>query len=128
MHSNWIADRTSAFDSSGIRRVFDLAAKMTDPVNLSIGQPDFDVPESVREACIEAINSNRNGYSVTQGVPALREKLQQQIDEEYGHSDRRVFVSSGTSGGLVLSLLAMVNPGDEVIVFDPYFVMYKSLV
>ena len=40
----WIADRTKAFDSSGIRKVFDLAAKMKDPINLSIGQPDFDVP------------------------------------------------------------------------------------
>ena len=47
---------------------------------------------------------------------------------EYKHADRQVFVTSGTSGGLVLAMLALVNPGDEVIVFDPYFVMYRSLV
>ncbi|MFI4875624.1 MAG: pyridoxal phosphate-dependent aminotransferase [Blastopirellula sp. JB062] len=124
----WIADRTAAFDSSGIRKVFDLAAKMTDPINLSIGQPDFDVPDPVKESAISAIREGKNGYALTQGMPVLRDKLQASIDAEYGHSDRTTFVCSGTSGGLVLSMLALVNPGDEVIIFDPYFVMYESLV
>lgn len=123
---HWLAKRTAAFDSSGIRKVFDLAAKMKDPINLSIGQPDFDVPEPVQEAAIEAIRSRRNGYALTQGMPALREKLQAKIDQEFGHDDREVFVTCGTSGGLMLAMLALVNPGDEVIVFDPYFVMYDS--
>ncbi|MCC9605951.1 aminotransferase class I/II-fold pyridoxal phosphate-dependent enzyme [Blastopirellula sp. JC732] len=128
MNHPWIADRTAAFDSSGIRKVFDLAAKMTDPINLSIGQPDFDVPEPVKEAAITAIREGKNGYALTQGMPVLRNKLQAMIDAEFGHSDRTNFVCSGTSGGLVLSMLALVNPGDEVIIFDPYFVMYESLV
>lgn len=123
----WIADRTQAFDSSGIRKVFDLASQLEDPINLSIGQPDFDVPEEVRNACVEAIQSGKNGYALTQGMPVLRDKLQSQLDEAYRHAERKVFVCSGTSGGLVLCLLAMVNPGDEVIIFDPYFVMYPSL-
>lgn len=124
----WIAQRTKAFDSSGIRKVFDLAARMQDPINLSIGQPDFNVPEPVQEACIQAIRHGKNSYSLTQGTPILREKLQAQIDAEYGHGDRKVFVSSGTSGGLVLAMLSLVDPGDEVILFDPYFVMYEPLV
>lgn len=124
----WIAERTLAFDSSGIRKVFDLASKLKDPINLSIGQPDFDVPAEVRQACTDAIESGKNAYSPTQGLPALRDKLQQRIDAEYDHPDRRVFVTSGTSGGLVLSVLSMVNAGDEVIIFDPYFVMYAPLV
>lgn len=124
----WIADRTKAFDSSGIRKVFDLAAKMKDPINLSIGQPDFDVPEEVQAACIDAIQHKKNGYALTQGMPVLREKLQKQIDAEYKHANRKVFVTSGTSGGLVLTLMSLVNPGDEVIIFDPYFVMYEPLV
>ena len=123
----WIADRTKAFDSSGIRKVFDLAAKLKNPINLSIGQPDFDVPEEIKAACIDAIRSGKNAYALTQGMPVLREKLQNAIDAEYGHPDRRVFVASGTSGGLALAMLSLVNPGDEVIVFDPYFVMYTSL-
>jgi aspartate/methionine/tyrosine aminotransferase len=125
--SNWIADRTRAFDSSGIRKVFDLAAQLEDPIDLSIGQPDFDVPEAVRTALIEAVQGGKNSYALTQGMPVLREKLQWRIDAQYGHADRKVFVTSGTSGGLVLALLSLVNPGDEVIVFDPFFVMYEPL-
>ena len=124
----WLAGRMDYFDSSGIRKVFDLAAKLSNPINLSIGQPDFDVPEPVREAAVRAIGTRKNGYSVTQGAPALREKLQWQVDAEYGHAERRLLVTSGTSGGLALALLATVNPGEEVIFFDPYFVMYQSLV
>ncbi len=128
MSHPWIADRTALFDSSGIRKVFDLAAKMRNPINLSIGQPDFDVPPAAREAAIDAIQSGKNGYAMTQGMPVLREKLQARVDAEYGHRDRKLFITSGTSGGLVLAMLALVNPGDEVIVFDPYFVMYEPLV
>jgi aspartate/methionine/tyrosine aminotransferase len=127
MH-HWLAERTAKFDSSGIRKVFDLAATMADPINLSIGQPDFAVPDEVKEAAIAAIRGDKNGYSVTQGIAELRERLQAKVDERYGHADRRVLVTSGTSGALVLAALTMVNPGDEVIVFDPYFVMYPALV
>jgi aspartate aminotransferase/aminotransferase len=124
----WLADRTAKFDSSGIRKVFDLAAKMANPINLSIGQPDFAVPDAIKEAAIAAIRADKNGYSVTQGVADLRNHLQERVDAEFNHADRRVLVTSGTSGALVLTILALVNPGDEVIVFDPYFVMYPALV
>jgi aspartate aminotransferase/aminotransferase len=124
----WLADRTAKFDASGIRKVFDLAAKMSNPINLSIGQPDFAVPDAIKEAAIAAIRADKNGYSVTQGVAELRTRLQSRVDEQHGHGDRRVLVTSGTSGALALAVLAMVNPGDEVIVFDPYFVMYPALV
>ncbi len=124
----WIAERTKSFDSSGIRKVFDLGAQLKNPINLSIGQPDYDVPEAVRAACVDAIQSRKNSYSPTQGIPALREKLQARIDTQFPGADRKVFVSSGTSGGLVLAIQSLVNPGDEVILFDPYFVMYEPLV
>ncbi len=122
-----LADRTKAFDSSGIRKVFDLAAKMKDPINFSIGQPDFDVPDSVKDACINAIRAGKNAYTVTQGLPALRDKLQGRIDQQFAHSDRKVMVTSGTSGGLSLNKWSLVKPGDEVLMFDPYFVMYPAL-
>ena len=125
---SWLATRNDSFDSSGIRRVFDLAAKLEDPINLSIGQPDFDVPVDVRKACIEAVQSGRNGYTPTQGLGALVKKLQASVDAQWRHDDRKVFVSSGTSGALVLAMFALIDPGDEVIIFDPYFVMYEPLV
>ncbi|MBN2024353.1 MAG: pyridoxal phosphate-dependent aminotransferase [Pirellulales bacterium] len=125
--ADWLARRTTCFDASGIRKVFDLGATLANPINLSIGQPDFDVPEPVRRAAIDAIENKKNTYALTQGIPALREKLQAQIDRAYGHADREVFVTSGTSGALMLAMLVAVDPGDEVIVFDPYFVMYDAL-
>lgn len=125
---HWIADRTRNFDSSGIRRMFDLAAKLKDPINLSIGQPDFDVPPPIKEELIKAIQDGKNGYALTQGMPVLRDKLQAEVDKEFGHDDRDLFVCSGTSGGLMLSVLSLVNPGDEVIYFDPFFVMYPALI
>jgi aspartate aminotransferase/aminotransferase len=127
MCEHWLAARTRAFDASGIRKVFDLGAKLRDPINLSIGQPDFDAPEAVRRAAVEAIQSRKNGYALSQGVPVLRDRLQAEIDRQYGHADREVFVTSGTSGGIMLAMLVLLDPGDEAIVFDPYFVMYDAL-
>ena len=126
--SNWISERSKSFDNSGIRKVFDLASNLKNPVNLSIGQPDFDVPAEVKKACIEAIQAGKNAYSQSQGIGPLKEKLQAAVDQRYQHEDRKVFVCSGTSGGLVLSMMGLLNPGDEVIIFDPYFLMYVPLV
>jgi aspartate aminotransferase/aminotransferase len=124
----WIADRMRQIDASGIRRAFDMAKAMKDPINLSIGLPDFDVAEPVKAAAIEAIQEGFNAYTVTQGIPELRGPLQQEVDRQFGHSDRQVLITSGTSGALLLALSCVVNPGEEVILFDPYFVMYRHLV
>lgn len=125
--SPWIADRMQLIDASGIRKVFDLAAKMKDPINLSIGQPHFDTPQPLKQALSKAVEAGKNAYSQTQGIAPLLAKAQASIDKEYGHADRQVFITSGTSGGLMLALMTLVNPGDEVIAFDPWFVMYKHL-
>jgi aspartate/methionine/tyrosine aminotransferase len=124
----WIADRMQKIEASGIRKAFDMSKTMKDPINLSIGLPDFDVAGPVKAAAIEAIERGRNAYTVTQGIPELRNKLQAAVDEEFQHADRQVLITSGTSGALLLALCAAVNPGDEVIIFDPYFVMYNNLV
>src|SRR5436309_15182973 len=122
MHDHWIAERMRHIESSGIRKVFELARSLQDPVNLSIGQPDFDVPEPIKAAAHAAIDRGCNGYTVTQGIPTLLAKIKADLDRRYPHPEREVIVTSGTSGGLVLAILATVNPGDEVIGFDPYFV------
>jgi aspartate aminotransferase/aminotransferase len=123
-----ISKRAGAFDSSGIRKVFDLAARLDDPINLSIGQPDFEMPPAAREAAKAAIDAGRNGYTPTQGIATLRERLENDIRRELGQPDRRLCVTSGSSGALVLALMSLVDPGDEVIIFEPAFVMYRPLV
>lgn len=121
-----ISKRARSVDASGIRRVFDLAAKLKDPVNLSIGQPDFDAFEEVREGAHRAIEERRNSYTQTQGIAELREALA----AKYGVASdpsKTVFLTSGVSGGLMLSYLVTLDPGDEIMIPDPYFVMYRDL-
>ena len=125
---NWIADRMQRIDASGIRKVFDLAADMQDPINLSIGQPHFDTPVQIKQALKDAVDAGKNAYSQTQGIAPLVSKIQAHVDAEFKQSDRKVFISSGTSGALMLALEVLVNPGDEVLIFDPFFVMYKHLI
>ena len=72
--ADYISARAHKVDASGIRKVFDLAAKMKDPINLSIGQPDFEVPAPVQDAAIEAIRRGENKYTPTQGIAPLRQR------------------------------------------------------
>src|ERR1051325_5591312 len=72
--NQFVSRRALVVDASGIRKVFDLAAKLKDPINFSIGLPDFDVPEPAKKAAIDAIRSGQNRYTVTQGIVPLSEK------------------------------------------------------
>ncbi|MGB2988175.1 MAG: aminotransferase class I/II-fold pyridoxal phosphate-dependent enzyme [Phycisphaerae bacterium] len=123
----FIADHIKLIGSSGIRRVFDLGATLKDPIDLSIGQPDFTVPENIKQAMIRAIQADHNSYTVTRGIPQLRERIARQLKGEFDW-EPDLFVTSGVSGGLLLALMACVNPGDEVLLGDPYFVSYRHLV
>lgn len=124
-----IADRMSKIDASGIRKVFDLAATMKDPINLSIGQPDFEVPETIKTEAIAAIERGLNKYTQTQGLAELRAAISDEIKAEFGWKEEKpILVTSGVSGALMLAIMCLINPGDEVIIPDPYFVMYRHLV
>lgn len=125
---DWISERMSHIESSGIRKVFELAKSIKDPINLSIGQPDFDVPEEVKKSAKDAIDSGKNSYTLTQGIPELRSLLLGRVNNQFQGDNRDLIITSGTSGALVLALCCVVDPGDEVIIFDPYFVMYPHLV
>ncbi|MCB9850942.1 MAG: aminotransferase class I/II-fold pyridoxal phosphate-dependent enzyme [Phycisphaerales bacterium] len=128
----FIADRIASLSASGIRRIFDLAATMKDPIDFSMGQPDFPVPDAIKTAAADAIAANRNGYTVTHGLPELRARIAQSLHTEFGwpvdDPARMNFVACGVSGALTLVMLACCNPGDEVIIPDPYFVSYPHLV
>jgi aminotransferase len=129
-----ISDRANAIDASGIRRIFALAATLKDPINLSIGQPDFVVPDAIRQAAIDAIDNHINGYTLTQGLPSLLSKVNGWLKHDLGWDTKTVntpdhagpvsLITSGTSGALVLAFMALLNPGDECIIPDPYFVAY----
>ncbi|MFA7484895.1 MAG: aminotransferase class I/II-fold pyridoxal phosphate-dependent enzyme, partial [Phycisphaerae bacterium] len=101
-----IADRAKLIDASGIRKVFALAAQLKDPINFSIGQPDFDVPDELKEAAIKAITKGQNKYSQTAGDETLKAKIIEQVKEEIGWSNPGAMVTSGVSGGLLLAFMA----------------------
>jgi aspartate aminotransferase len=122
-----LAERMSQIDSSGIRKVFALAAEMKNPCNLSIGQPDFAMPEEIQKAGIEAIQAGKNSYTQTGGIQALKERILEKRSDKKGVDKDRIMITSGTSGGIMLSFMTLFDRGDEVLVPDPYFVMYKHL-
>src|SRR5438552_18529863 len=97
--TDYVSKRALAVDASGIRKVFDLAAKMKDPINLSIGLPDFDVPDVVKDAAIDAIRRGENRYTQTQGIAPLRERLRAVLSTEIGRDIGEVLITSGCSGG-----------------------------
>ncbi len=122
------SERLQNIRPSGIRKFFELGLSMKNPIDLSIGQAHFDTPDVVKQAAQKAIADGRNRYTVTQGIPDLREKLKARYAARFGDvSGDDVMVTCGVSGGLMLTFLAMLNPGDEVLIPDPYFIMYKHL-
>ncbi|MBP6124585.1 MAG: pyridoxal phosphate-dependent aminotransferase [Phycisphaerae bacterium] len=125
--TDYLAQRTRKIDASGIRKAFALAGTLQNPVNFSIGQPDFDVPDPIKEAAILAIQEGWNRYSQTSGDSRLLARVQEKVRQDTGWDNPLCMVTSGVSGGLLLAFLALVDPGDEVIIVDPYFVIYKQL-
>ncbi len=120
-----LAERVELTEASGIRRIFDLASGLKNPVDLSIGKPDFDVPGPLRRRAFEAMEQGHNAYTPTQGGRPLRKKLLEGMFR--GYAPEQLLVTSAVSGGLVLAYMALLNPGDEIIIPDPSFVMYRQL-
>lgn len=123
--------RAKSIDASGIRRAFDLGVSIVDSINLSIGQPDFPVDGRVKQAAIRAIEEDRNGYSLTQGLPELRAAIWKHLQSDVGWTqgdDLDSMITCGTTGGLVIAMMALIEAGDEVIMPDPYFVAYPQFV
>lgn len=125
--SNYISERTKSIDASGIRKVFDLAANLKDPINFSIGQPHYDINPEIKKVAITAIEEGFNRYTASPGIPELKEKILAK-ETELKKDGFDIMITSGVSGGIMLSLLVLINPGDEVLIPDPGFVSYKHVV
>lgn len=125
-----IAKRVKNMEESGIRKVFALASgNRGEYINLSIGQPDFEAPQGIKAAIGAAAEEGNNGYTQTQGLKRLRQKIAHKLKQENDIQAREddIIVTAGASGALFLALGSLLDPGDEVIIPDPYFVMYKQL-
>jgi aspartate/methionine/tyrosine aminotransferase len=119
-----LSDRVLSVRPSGVRKIFDLANKVKNPINLSIGEPEFDIPDEIKEEGIKWIRAGFNKYTPSGGIPELREKLLHYLRKKNIICDD-VIVTAGVTGGVLLALMVTINPGDEIIIPDPYFVLYE---
>lgn len=125
---NFLSQQIHQIDTSAIRRVFDLAARIKNPINLSIGQPDFPVPENVKQALIKAIQENKNAYTQTQGIEPLREAISEKWQTDgFEILPQNIVVSTGVASILYFLFQALFDSQDEIILIDPYFLIYDSL-
>ncbi len=106
--------------------MFDFSGKLENPCDLSIGQPHFETPQSIKDAAAAAVYAGKNGYTPTQGIPELREAVLADYAAR-GVPQEDGFITSAVSGGFTLALIATCDVGDEILIPDPYFVMWKEL-
>jgi aspartate/methionine/tyrosine aminotransferase len=125
-HKAFHSDRTAQFTESVIREMTRLAIRHG-AVNLAQGFPDFPAPVDLKKAAIEAIEADHNQYSITWGTKAFREAIAHKYARTYNlelDPEREITVCCGATEGMAASLLATTNPGDEVIVFEPFYESY----
>jgi len=129
------ADRLKRIPFSGIRRVFDAVARLEaqgrDVIHWQIGRTDFDTPEHIKRGAAESLARGDVHYAPSAGVPALRRGSAHRTEIDTGvevNPDTQVIVMAGANEGILVSMLALVNPGDEVIVARPNWHHYKSCV
>ena len=128
---NTLSAKVRSVPPSGIRRFFDIAATMKDVISLGIGEPDFVTPDNIRRAGVEAIERGETHYTSNSGTLELRTALSNKLLELYGaHYDpeTELVITVGVSEALQCTMLALIDPGDEVIVVEPSFVAYKPSV
>ena len=126
-----LSQRVQNVQASGIRRFFDIAASMKDVISLSIGEPDFVTPDRLREAGIAAIRRGETKYTSNFGTIELRRAISEHLAGLYGvryDPGKEILVTVGVSEALTCAMLALIDPGDEVVVPEPCFVAYKPAV
>ena len=131
MQRNRLAQRIHDVPPSGIRRFFDIAAQMHDVVSLGIGEPDFVTPDHIRQAAIDSIQAGKTAYTSNSGLLELRVAIADSIYAQTGvryDPEDEILVTVGVSEAMQQTMLALINPGDEVIIPEPCFVAYTACV
>ncbi len=108
----------------------ELQAQGKDIISLSIGEPDFDTPEIIKQAAKEAIDQNITHYTPVPGIPSLRQAIADKLQRDNGlsYNPSQIVVSTGAKQSLANVSLALLNPGDEVLLPAPYWVSYKEII
>lgn len=129
-----ISNRTQSVKPSATvtinAKATELKAKGIDIINLSVGEPDFDTPQSIKNAAIKAINAGYTKYTAIDGIPALKDAIIQKFQNEnhLAYTRDQILVSCGAKQSFYNLMQAVINPGDEVIIPAPYWVSYPAMV
>ncbi len=128
---SFLSDRVQLLGVSPIREIFEIAAKMKDVVRLEVGEPDFDTPAYIVDACKTALDDGFTHYTSFGGIPELRKALADKLHKENGilvDPDNQVVVTPGGTGALYEGVQATINSGDEVLLPSPGWPQYTSIV
>lgn len=128
--SDFASKRAKNLRPSAIRQFFDIAATMKDVISLGIGEPDFDTPEPIARAGIEALQAGGTHYTSNSGILELREALAKHVNTLYGVTYDpldQILVTVGVSEALYLAMSALLDPGDEIIFAEPCFIAYEAV-
>jgi aminotransferase len=125
----YLSKRVANLKPSGIRKFFDIAATMKDVISLGIGEPDFTTPEPILHAGIRSLQNGETHYTSNWGKIELRQAIANNLKNLYGVSynpENEIIVTVGVSEALYLTMVALLDPGDEVIIPTPCFVSYQA--
>ena len=131
---NQLSDRLNRLSPSATlamsQKSAELKAQGIDIINLSVGEPDFNTPDHIKEAAKKAVDDNYSRYSPVPGYPALRQAIVDKLKRENGldYTPAQIVCSNGAKQSVCNTLMALVNPGDEVIIPAPYWVSYPQMV
>lgn len=131
---NQLSDRLNRLAPSATlamsQKSAELKAQGVDVINLSVGEPDFNTPDHIKEAAKRAIDENYSRYSPVPGYPALRKAIVEKLKNENGltYEPSQIICSNGAKQSVCNAILALINPGDEVIIPAPYWVSYPQMV
>ena len=125
-----LSARVKEVQPSGIRRFFELAAKMPHAISLGVGEPDFETPWQIRRAGIQSLEKGQTFYTSNWGLAELRNQIAALVRRKYRlcyDADKEILVTVGGSEAIDNTIRALVNVGDEVLIPEPSFVCYKPL-
>ena len=126
---HYLSKRVAGLKPSGIRKFFDIAATMKDVISLGIGEPDFTTPEPILQAGIRSLQNGETHYTSNWGKIELRQAISDNLKNLYGVSYNpkdEIIATVGVSEALYLTMVAILDPGDEVIIPTPCFVSYQA--
>lgn len=126
-----LSDTIKEIKPSGIRKFFDLASTVDNVISLGVGEPDFQTPWSVRKTAIDTLEKKRIVYSANSGLAELRAELSKYIEKKINvrySPENEIIVTVGGSEAIDISIRALLNPGDEVLIVEPCFVCYAPIV